>query len=49
LPRERPSVTVITASLAIVVTAVGIESAAVRICGQDCAEKKPEAESELYD
>jgi hypothetical protein len=38
----------ITAGLSVVMAAVSIQ-AAVRVYGQDCAEKKPEAESELHD
>jgi hypothetical protein len=49
LSGERSSVTVITASLAIMVASVGIEAAAMRVGGQDCGKKNPKAESELYD
>jgi hypothetical protein len=45
----RAARTLITTSLAVVMAAIGIEAAAVRIGGQDCGEKKREAESELYD
>jgi hypothetical protein len=37
----------IPAGFAVIVTTIGVKPTAVWICGQDCAEKKPEAESEL--
>jgi hypothetical protein len=48
LPGERPTVAVIAACFAVVVTAVGIEAAAVRLGGKYSAKKKAKTESELY-
>jgi hypothetical protein len=41
----RAARTLITTSLAVVMAAIGIEAAAVRIGGQDCGEKKREAKA----
>jgi hypothetical protein len=48
LPGEWPTVAVIAACFAVVVTAVGIEAAAVRLGGKYSAKKKAKTESELY-
>jgi hypothetical protein len=49
LPREWTAMTVVTASLAVMMAAVSIQATAVWICRNRGAEEKAEPESELYD